>query len=466
MRKMVNLYHLIPSIPLWKSKVLSRFLMMLFLLLLCITMSGCKKLDNNPSSPSASHQMEFIQPQQDKKPSFELVTSKSGMAYTKYAGTEAGYYEVLTNTNGSGNILYTDYSSRKTIYLSSQPDSTHNDSTDESWIESVTGGSSIFTVNNKLYIVKRGKPELVAAYGDAGQALFLQMELDGSSRKSAKLKPNERFVDGSAMVSDGQQIFFLLYRFDEDGNAFENLVLSSLNIDTMQLQDVTIFPPEQSMSIIGVSEDSIVFQFARKFDSAVDKDYDTYMESFSYQLLRYYPYDKSIKLELCFTWDPSIISGIVYKNKFYFYNTLTNELKFFDFHEKREALLEKTIQPNNSAYNQIALTGDVVDDHLFFNCTNPQTGESQKISYNIKTNTIIEHCLLSNGKFVGIFEENTDYYLVMTGEKNIQTPDIAPDGSPFFTDRIVFEFSLIEKSDYWANRSNYLPIDDTLVYGF
>lgn len=78
-------------------------------------------------------------------------------------------------------ILITE--SQKTVYLSSQVGSLHNDETDESWLDSVLGGTSIFTDKNKIYIVKRGKPEFFDEFGERGRSYLLQLNKDGSGRK-------------------------------------------------------------------------------------------------------------------------------------------------------------------------------------------------------------------------------------------------------------------------------------------
>ena len=127
-------------------------------------------LANNETSPTTDHIL-------------TSVTSRSGLAFTQYGGTENGCYEVRRNPNGTGNILYTDYSSRNTVFLSSQVSSTHSDETDESWLDSVIGGVSIFSAENKVYIIKRGKTEFLDTMGELGRSYLLQIDQNGMNRK-------------------------------------------------------------------------------------------------------------------------------------------------------------------------------------------------------------------------------------------------------------------------------------------
>ena len=83
-----------------------------FFLILCFLLCGCTSQGYSATNSDSLSASDIETPIPANK-NLTLVTSRSGMAYTQYAGTEDGYYEVRANTNGTGNILYTDYASQK-----------------------------------------------------------------------------------------------------------------------------------------------------------------------------------------------------------------------------------------------------------------------------------------------------------------------------------------------------------------
>ena len=434
-----------------------------FFLILCFLLCGCTSQGYSATNSDSLSASDIETPIPANK-NLTLVTSRSGIAYTQYAGTEDGYYEVRANTNGTGNILYTDYESQKTVYLSSQVGSLHNDETDESWLDSVLGGTSIFTDKNKIYIVKRGKPEFFDEFGERGRSYLLQLNKDGSGRKELTLSSNEMFSESSCILSDDASLYLLIERFENYEQNIYKRILVQVDIKTMEKKDVFVFPSDIKGNIIGSCDALIIFKSINIPPEETFSSIDEYFDSMQYALFYLNPYLKNAEIKQFFSYKASEINLTAYNDRIYLYNSKTHELSSLDPKSETTELIEKNIAPKEERFSQIGIVADVYDNHLFFSCADNEIGETKTIAYDLDTGELVELNMFEDGKFVGVYGENSEYFVVMTGEHTVKTPDTAPDGSFMYTDEIVYDFSLIKKGDYWNNISNYLVIDTHSVY--
>ena len=172
------------------------------LVLLCsaLLLAGCEGENTISASRSSSSVNEKPTLSFIEEP--HLISAPGGTVYTGPAVTENGFYEIVDPLDSAyigGNIVYTDFSTRNRVYLSSQINTDHTSEDDTSYIPSLIGGSGILTDQNRLYVVKFGKPGLVEDFGKARLSILYRMELNGANRKTIYLQANQIIVpDNSA----------------------------------------------------------------------------------------------------------------------------------------------------------------------------------------------------------------------------------------------------------------------------
>ena len=85
-----------------------------------------------------------------------LVTTCTGIFNNQVTGTDKGSYILLQNSKGEYNIFYVDYLTQQIVYLSSEPQSLHNEESDTSYLGECPGGASLFCTSENLYVVVLG----------------------------------------------------------------------------------------------------------------------------------------------------------------------------------------------------------------------------------------------------------------------------------------------------------------------
>lgn len=93
-------------------------------------------------------------PENQNPQSLKMLTGPNGIMNGSVAQTDAGDYSLYNNSDGSINILYTDFSQRRCIYLCQQPNCTHDNEACTSWLSTQGGGTGIFAGEDKIYLLQ------------------------------------------------------------------------------------------------------------------------------------------------------------------------------------------------------------------------------------------------------------------------------------------------------------------------
>lgn len=380
-----------------------------------------------------------------------MVAAAGSLLFYQYAGTEDGCYEVITHLDGTANILYTDYASKIKIYLSAQPQSAHNTEDDTSFISSMMGGLSVFCSQNKLYVAKLGEPDLVRSRGEDGRAYFLQMNFDGSDRKTIYLSNVEAFCLTSGIARDAAHLYYMIYHYNsgDSMSADSEVVMQLIELqeDSGKQRVIRQFGDSTAYRILGVWSQGLVISKADRSGNRqillYDLENDLLTESPSQDCLNY---RCQMVEDILYYWVPE-------QEALYACNVETGE----------KVCLGQDLLAGVASYDSSGLVGECHDGHLFISCTDSTIGESWKFAFDLATRELLPLTLRDDkGNFVGIYAENSAYFFVKTGDFVRAVQDSAPDGTPFLAEQILLVNSLIKKEDYWNNRPNFIPIESEI----
>ena len=203
---------------------------------------------------SSPNQAAAAQP--SSSPQAELVALQSG-GVNWGASTQDGFYYVNTKArkDGSCNLMYADYKSEQIVYLCSQANCTHDSASCTSYLMPTLGGVLPERVGNKIILFYKNYPWS----DESGEPARVEsINFDGSERQIIHtFRPEE--TPYNTMVTDGQNIYFVLETVQEDSSVRKNLAkLDTLTGDLDLLQEMSV---ENSEFIWGCcGEDLIVYQ--------------------------------------------------------------------------------------------------------------------------------------------------------------------------------------------------------------
>ena len=122
--------------------------------------------------------------------------------------TSHGLYEIRSWSEGYSNILYTDYDTRKTVFLCNIPGCSHNTPDCTSYIDGV--GYYMFTDYSAkhLYLMFTGRDATVES--EAIPASLTEMNMDGSERRTVCILPaGEEFLGDLVYVAGDDYVYLL-----------------------------------------------------------------------------------------------------------------------------------------------------------------------------------------------------------------------------------------------------------------
>ena len=194
--------------------------------------------------------------QASSSPRAELVALQSdGVNWG--AGTEDGFYFInpIVRKDGSCNLMYADYKSEQVVYLCSQANCAHDSASCTSYLMPTPGGVMPERVGDKIILFYRNPFR-----SDEGEepARVETINFDGSERQTIHtFRPEESPY--TTMVTDGQNIYFVLETVQKDISVRKNLAkLDTLTGDLALLQEMSVENHEFIWGCCG--EDLIVYQ--------------------------------------------------------------------------------------------------------------------------------------------------------------------------------------------------------------
>ena len=194
--------------------------------------------------------------QASSSPRAELVALQSdGVNWG--AGTEDGFYFInpIVRKDGSCNLMYADYKSEQVVYLCSQANCAHDSASCTSYLMPTLGGVLPERVGDKIILFYR--TPFRSGEGEE-PARVETINFDGSERQTIHtFRPEESPY--TTMVTDGQNIYFVLETVQKDSSIRKNLAkLDTLTGDLELLQEMSVENSEYIWGCCG--EGLIVYQ--------------------------------------------------------------------------------------------------------------------------------------------------------------------------------------------------------------
>ena len=402
----------------------------------------------------------------DKPDSYmEVISSQNGIIASGMIGNDQGCYEVFYRPTGDGNIIYTDYATKNRIYLSNQITGTHTDSTDTSWLPSTVGGCYFALTNENLILFKLNTPAFPNDSSEDAKGYIARYDLNGSNRQVlTQLASNETIADG-CIVSDSKNIYYLEYFINEDGSTTP-MILTSLNISTGEREEVCQLSQDSRHFIVETYKDKIILKSILNpvnftdISSAADV-----VNAYKQQIHEVSLLSQDGQQQTICKWKQDERSETFDNGTMYYWDNQRQGIYQWDFENNSEkCIYSGAVKGSNGVtYTDLTLLSDTYDNHILVTAPNPNnTNDSIRMAYDLQTNKFNELTLSANERDVEILAEGAQVFLVQIGLKEYPVTDYAPNGQEIITDMILPDIRLMEKSDYWNNLPNYIPIEENV----
>ena len=371
--------------------------------------------------------------QASSSPRAELVALQSdGVNWG--ASTEDGFYFInpIMRKDNSCNLMYADYKSEQVVYLCSQANCTHDSASCTSYLMPTPGGVLPERVGDKIILFYR-----TPFRSDEGEepARVETINFDGSERQTIHtFRPEESPY--TTMVTDGQNIYFVLETVQEDSSVRKNLAkLDTLTGDLELLQEMSV---ENSGYIWGCcGEDLIVYQSETQDDSC------------TYQLSRWN--FRSDHRDVIYTWKSGF--PILYENSL----ALKGDDGYFhllDLKENTDFTFTQYTTPELCSSNIVFADSEgIVIRELTPTSANTASARFFSLTKDGKT-TDFSLVMDDDGDkniFQPVYTLNDHEYLVYAGDELKTNFMTDPDGTSQYVQIPCPLFSIISKSDFYSS---------------
>lgn len=403
-------------------------------LLLCAFLCSCFSKASAPESVS-------VPPESNEKPvELHLVTSEDGVYGLPGAVSESGYYNILWNDDGSSNLVYTDFDTVRTIYLSGEVSAYPQTEQDPSWFKD--GVSYLFVVEDKLYAVYPGA--LFNATSEARPACIYRMDLDGGNREVLI-----EFGSGQQLTqsisSDGEYLYTTIQTATSYGQTTNELI--AVDLGTGRMEKLCTLP--QGEALVGAFSDKLI---TKNYISGNDETIRLSTISLS-----------SLELKEIFSLPFNTTSGAFYEDSYYYIDHQNSTLMRADF-----ATAENTVVCENipaGARNMIYVSG-VWGNHFVYRLTRFENEiEKQRLyGINLATKEIHENGFTYSYQgmdhSVNIIACAQDKYLYVQNCADQTKTIYSEDGTAVQVTDSKFVYALEDVADFWANADNQTLIED------
>ena len=380
--------------------------------------------------------------QASSSPRADLVALQSG-GVNWGASTQDGFYYVNTKArkDGSCNLMYADYKSEQIVYLSSQGICTHDSASCTSYLMRTLGGIMAVRVGDKIILFY-----INSSWSDEGEepARVESINFDGSGRQTIHtFRPEE--TPRTTMVTDGQNIYFVLETVQEDTSVRKNLAkLDTMTGDLELLQEMSVENAEYIWGCCG--KDLIVYQCEMQNDGCI------------YQLSRWDFISDS--KEPIYTWNNSSDFPILYEN----FLGLKDSDGYYH--------LLNLESGNDFAFTQYPISDSYLTSIMFADDsgiiirelipTSKYTADSRFVSLKAD-GSVEEWSLLSDEDgdkhpFTPVFDLNDEEYLVYIGYSDESDRVIEDDGTSKFIEAPRRLYSIMSKNDFWNGKNIQHPL--------
>ena len=409
---------------------------------------SCAEENNTNSEKVNSGNSETNNPVMERN--LEMVAS--GLLYNGRAYSDDGYYEIISLSD-IRNITYTDFASRKLMYLCSDITMDRDNPANTSYIPNVAGALTPIVTSKGLIIVSDISDLYIKYTDENARSQIYISDYSGENRRVLyTLDALEWIMGTSGIVEDGENLYFIEY-YLADEKPDERNYLVSLSMEDGKKQ--TIMELDAKTYIIGAYDDKLIMKKVI-FPDKEKLWYEQIRENYIY---KYNPY----------TGDTEDI--IFYKDaeqEVYFDDNKLLSLDFENRILKINDLQDNTsdeIDLNNiidSKCSVSLLDGDVYDNRITLSVTY-EDDNTDYLNVDITTKEWSYMNMYNGDSFCNIVAETEDEFMVTNGEY-YYSYDYYMEDVLHTTDTRKSQFAMISKEDYWNNIPNFENIDYSMVY--
>lgn len=384
-------------------------------------------------------------------------------------GNEAGYYSYSSlKPDSTFNILYTDYATKKQIYLCNRVECTHSDESCTSWVQYKAGGGAVpLLLEDRLALMHLGSKFMYEQYGEDALAHLDTLGLNGAGRKTVlRMKPNTSLVNDYA--TDGKRLYSIQETAVQQGDTGDVLLqreVVAIDLDTGELTVLHKLPDNGDDDLCAAYEDRLVFStwyFAPGSPVATERTFyeislnspgetreiarcDTsaqYAETFGGQL---YTLDLQTSALTCRGLStgkervvlPSLMA--VRSEAALFFKEPSSLCYVIDYWDGKIVLYMSYIDQNTS------------EDTTHWYAVDTASGSVNELTLQFRSGDMMRH--------MDILAETETHFLVCM-EEAIRTIQVQmPDGSVGSAPDPYKQLALIKKADYWNSVPNFEPIE-------
>ena len=350
------------------------------------------------------------------------------------ASTEDGFYFInpIMRKDNSCNLMYADYKSEQVVYLCSQANCAHDSASCTSYLMPTLGGVLPERVGDKIILFYRNPFRSVES---EEPARVESINFDGSERQTIHtFRPEESPY--TTMVTDGQNIYFVLETVQKDSSIRKNLAkLDTLTGDLELLQEMSVENHEFIWGCCG--EDLIVYQCEMQ-DSRC-----------TYQLSRWN--FRSDHRDVIYTWKSGF--PILYENSL----ALKDDDGYFhllDLKENTDFTFTQYTTPESCSSNIVFADSEgIVIRELTPTSANTASARFFSLTKDGKT-TDFSLVMDDDGDkniFQPVYTLNDHEYLVYAGDELKTNFMTDPDGTSQYVQIPCPLFSIISKSDFYSS---------------
>ena len=400
----------------------------------CLWCAACSSPNQAAAVQPSSSSNQAAAAQASSSPRAELVALQSG-GVNWGAGTEDGFYFInpIVRKDGSCNLMYADYKSEQVVYLCSQANCAHDSASCTSYLMPTPGGVMPERVGDKIILFYRNPFRSVES---EEPARVESINFDGSERQTIHtFRPEESPY--TTMVTDGQNIYFVLETVQKDSSIRKNLAkLDTLTGDLELLQEMSVENHEFIWGCCG--EDLIVYQCEMQ-DSRC-----------TYQLSRWN--FRSDHRDVIYTWKSGSFP-ILYENSL----ALKGDDGYFhllDLKENTDFTLTQYTTPESCSSNIVFADSEgIVIRELAPTSANTASARFFSLTKDGKT-TDFSLVMDDDGDkniFQPVYTLNDHEYLVYAGDELKTNFMTDPDGTSQYVQIPCPLFSIISKSDFYSS---------------
>lgn len=397
--------------------------------------------------------------QENVRPAAMPLHSLQGAdGFSTGSGNGEGYFSVspVIRQNGSGNLRYTDYATRQTVILCSQPNCTHSDESCTGWLAPGSGGVVPSVVGETLALVYLGTGDY-DTWGNAALPHIEVMNFDGSARrKVVEFGANERIE--KPFFTDGQSLYFRVTSDQEEGRTAS---IQQVDLTTGENTQLCALDADRVDWIWGAFDRSVILYRTKEENGA-----DPFEQVSEYQI--YLLNIDTLEKTPVFAWEAQEPMPNLFGSALVICNEETGLVEVKDLGSGRDFSFPQIRLPKDP--NTDFVVYDYRDGHLLYRVRKLKEnrgGIESLVFYTAYKEGgepkvwDMQYMFMEKTAAVTVIDTlATGQYLVVKHEGFEQGTTQNEEGVPYYSNTPVRDYALIEEEDYWEGIPRYIDIAD------